>query len=57
MPKIEADISNLVYTQTPECFYPITHTTTWSGLTTYVTEQSDFILDVVSNNVAHAGST
>lgn len=51
------DLSNLVYVQTPACGYAYTSTLTWTGLETFITSTTDFVVDVYSQSIAHAGAS
>ena len=51
------DLRSLVYTQSPACGYTYTSTLTWTGLETFITTDTDFVVDVYSQDIAVAGST
>lgn len=53
----EIDLTSLVYVQTPACDYTYTSSLTWTGLQTFITSTTDFIVDVYSQDISVAGST
>ena len=54
---LEVDLTSLVYVQTPACGYAYTSSLTWTGLQTFITTSTDFIVDVYSQAISVAGST
>lgn len=53
----EIDLTSLVYVQTPACGYAYTSSLTWTGLETFITSTTDFIVDVYSQSISHAGAS
>ena len=47
----------MVYVQTPACGYTYTSTLTWTGLETFITSTTDFIVDVYTQDISKAGTT
>ena len=54
---LEVDLTSLVYVQTPACGYAYTSSLTWTGLETFITTSTDFIVDVYSQAISTAGSS
>jgi hypothetical protein len=57
MPTEIVDLTSLVYTQTPECYYAYTDAVVWTDLTTFITQDGDFVINVYGNDVAVAGAS
>lgn len=53
----EVDLTSLVYVQTPACGYAYTSTLTWTGLETFITSTTDFIVDVYSQAISVGGAS
>ena len=53
----EVDLTSLVYVQTPACGYAYTSTLTWTGLETFITSTTDFVVDVYSQAISVAGAS
>lgn len=56
-PSKRIDLTSLVYVQAPPCGYAYTSSLTWTGLTTFITTPSNFILDVFSQDTTVGGTT
>ena len=54
---VTIDLTSLVYTQTPACGYTPTNSLTWTGTTAFITTPSDFVLNVYSQDISHAGNS
>ena len=54
---LEVDLTGLVYVQSPACGYAYTSSLTWTGLETFITSTTDFIVDVYSQAISTAGTS
>ena len=54
---LEVDLTSLVYVQSPACGYAYTSSLTWTGLESFITSTTDFLVDVYSQAITTAGST
>ena len=54
---LEVDLTSLVYVQSPACGYAYTSSLTWTGLETFITTSTDYIVDVYSQAISTAGTS